>query len=111
MTIEQRFDKLDTKLDMVTEFIQLYIGTLTTLKAVSKYLSRSEKTINNYIKNHTFIEGKHYFINDMNKTEFIPSAILEFRLNPKLKLQIIEPLKEEKIILSETSSKILKGLL
>ena len=111
MTIEQRFDKLDSKLDMVTEFIQLFINTLTTYKAVSKYLGKSEKTINNYINNHTFIMNKHYFINENNRVEFIPAAILEFKLNPKLKIQIIKPINDEKITLSETSSKILKGLL
>lgn len=111
MTIEQRFEQLDSKLDVVTEFILLFINTLTTHKAVSNYLGKSEKTINNYINNNTFIMNYHYFINENNKVVFIPSAILEFKLNPKHKLQILEPKKEEKIILSKTSTKILKGFI
>ena len=71
----------------------------------------SEKTIDNYINNNTFIENKHYFINEKNKIEFIPFSIVEFKKNPKHKIKIIEDKKEEKIILSETTSKILKGIL
>ncbi|AXH12390.1 hypothetical protein [Halarcobacter bivalviorum] len=110
MTIEAKLDVLENQLSNVIELLQISITSLNTKKAVSKFLNKSEKTIDNYIKNETFIENKHYFINENQRVEFIPSAILEFKKNPNHKIKIIEQ-KEEKIILSETSSKILKGIL
>ncbi|MDD3008410.1 MAG: hypothetical protein PHQ70_06025 [Arcobacter sp.] len=111
MTIEAKLDNLENQLKNVIELLQISITSLNTKKAVSKFLNKSEKTIDNYIKNNTFIENKHYFINENERIEFIPTAILEFKKNPKHKIKIVETQKEEKIILSETSSKILKGLI
>lgn len=111
MTIEQRFDTIQNQLNTVCELLQLSINSLNTKKAVSKFLNKSEKTIDNYINNDTFIENKHYFLNENNRVEFIPFAIVEFKKNPKHKIKILEVKKEEKITLSETSSKILKGIL
>lgn len=111
MTIEAKLDNLENQLKNVIELLQISITSLNTKKAVSKFLNKSEKTIDNYIKNNTFIENKHYFINENERIEFIPGAILDFKKNPKHKIKIVETQKEEKIILSETSSKILKGLI
>lgn len=111
MTIEERFDLIQNQLDTVCELLQLSITSLNTKKSVARFLNKSEKTIDNYINNNTFIEDKHYFINEKNKIEFIPFEIVKFKKNPKHKIKIIEQIKEEKIILSETTSKILKGIL
>ncbi len=111
MTIEQRFDTIQNQLNTVCELLQLSINSLNTKKAVAGFLNKNEKTINNYINNNTFIENKHYFINENNKVEFIPFAIVEFKKNPKHKIKMIEVKNEDKITLSETSSKILKGLI
>lgn len=110
MTIEDKLNILENQLTNVIELLQISITSLNTKKSVSKFLNKSEKTIDNYIKNNTFIENKHYFINENEKIEFIPSAILEFKKNPNHKIKIVETQKEEKIILSETTSKILKGI-
>ena len=111
MTIEAKLDNLESQLKNVIELLQISITSLNTKKAVSKFLNKSEKTIDNYIKNNIFVENKHYFINENEKIEFIPTAILEFKKNPKSKIKIIEIEKEEKIQLSEISSKFLKGLI
>jgi Holliday junction resolvase RusA-like endonuclease len=111
MTIESKLDLMQNQLNNVIELLQIAITTINTKKSVSKFLNKSEKTIDNYIKNQTFVLNKHYFINENEKIEFIPSAILEFKKNPNHKIKIIEVKKEEKITLSETSSKILKGLI
>lgn len=111
MTIESKLDLMQNQLNNVIELLQIAITTINTKKSVSKFLNKSEKTIDNYIKNQTFVLNKHYFINENEKIEFIPSAILEFKKNPNHKIKIIEVKKEEKIILSETTSKILKGLI
>ena len=112
MTIEAQLHQMQSQILDLTELIQLAITSLHTKKDVARFLNKSEKTIDNYIKNYTFIENKHYFINENQKIEFIPSAILEFKKNPKHKIKIVETLeKEEKIILSETSTRILKGLI
>ncbi len=109
MTIEGKLDLLQNQLNTVCELLQLSINSLNTKKTVSKFLNRSEKTIDNYIKNDTFIEGKHYFINEKKRIEFIPFAIVEFKKNPNHKIKVIEK-KEENIFISEISSKIIKGL-
>ena len=111
MTIEAKLDNLENQLKNVIELLQISITSLNTKKAVSKFLNKSEKTIDNYIKNCIFVENKHYFINENEKIEFIPNAILEFKKNPKSKIKIIETEKKEIIKLSETSSRILKGIL
>lgn len=111
MTIEAQIFELRNEILNLTQLVQLTMTNLYTKKDVSKFLNKSEKTIDNYIKNNTFIENKHYFINEKQRIEFIPIAILEFKKNPKHKIKIIEQIKEEKIQLSETSSRILKGLI
>jgi Holliday junction resolvase RusA-like endonuclease len=111
MTIESKLDLMQNQLNNVIELLQIAITTINTKKSVSKFLNKSEKTIDNYIKNQTFVLNKHYFINENEKIEFIPSAILEFKKNPNHKIKIIEVKKEKKITLSETTSKILKGLI
>ena len=113
MTIESRLDLLQNQLNIITELMQLSINALNTKKAVSKFLNKSEKTIDNYIKNNTFLEHKHYFYNENKKVEFIPSAIVHFKKNPIHKIKIVEEREEENktLVLSETSSKILKGIL
>ena len=75
MTIEQRFDTIQNQLNTVCELLQLSITSLNTKKAVARFLNKSEKTIDNYINNNTFIEDKHYFINENNRIEFIPFSI------------------------------------
>jgi len=111
MTIEAQLTQMQNQILNLTQLVQLAITSLHTKKDVARFLNKSEKTIDNYIKNDTFIENKHYFINENQKIEFIPNAILEFKKNPKHKIKILETQKEEKIQLSETSSKILKGIL
>jgi DNA-binding CsgD family transcriptional regulator len=111
MTIEAQLTQMQNQILNLTQLVQLAITSLHTKKDVARFLNKSEKTIDNYIKNDTFIENKHYFINENKKIEFIPCAILDFKKNPKHKIKIIEPIKEEPIKLSETTSKILKGIL
>lgn len=111
MTIESKLDLMQNQLNNVIELLQISITSLNTKKAVARFLNKSEKTIDNYINNYTFIENKHYFINENNRIEFIPFAIVEFKKNPNHKIKMIEAKKEDKITLSETSSKILKGLI
>jgi len=114
MTIESKLDTLQEQLNTVCELLQMTINILNTKKAVSKFLNKSEKTIDNYIKNNTFIKGKHYFINENNRIEFIPFAIVDFKKNPQYKLKILEDkdnVQKEKVIeVSSTTSKILKGI-
>lgn len=114
MTIESKLDLLESKLNNIAELIEMSIYSLSTKKSVSKFLNKSEKTIDNYIKNNTFIEDKHYFINSSGKIEFLPLAIIEFKKSPNHKIKIEESInikKDEPIKLSEISSKILKDLL
>jgi hypothetical protein len=114
MTIEARLENMQNQLSSVLELLQISINSLNTKKSVASFLGKSQKTIDNYIKNESFIKGKHYFINDDGKIEFIPIAIVEFKKNPIHKIKTIEDKKEDvnkTIILSKTTSKILKGVI
>ncbi|OCL86863.1 hypothetical protein AAX26_01169 [Aliarcobacter thereius] len=113
MTLEAKIDNLEKQLKDITTLLQLSINSLTTKKEVAGFLNKSEKTIDNYIKNNTFVENKHYFINENNRVEFISQGIIDFKRYPKHKIKVIENNKlfEDKLILSKTSSRILKGIL
>lgn len=114
MTIESRLETMQNQLSNVIELLQISISSLHTKKAVANFLGKSQKTIDNYIKNESFIKGKHYFINSNGKVEFIPIAIVEFKKNPLHKIKVIEDSKEEEtniIRVSETTSNILKGVI
>lgn len=114
MTIEARLENMQNQLSNVVELLQISISSLNTKKAVANFLGKSQKTIDNYIKNKSFVEGKHYFINSNGKVEFVPIAIVEFKKNPIHKIKVVENKEEVKnktIVLSKTSSSILKGII
>lgn len=113
MTIEARLENMQNQLTNVIELLQISMSSLHTKKAVASFLGKSQRTIDNYIKNESFIKDIHYFINENGKVEFIPVAIVEFKKNPIHKIKIIENKEEHRkqtFILSETSSNILKGV-
>lgn len=110
MSIEEKLDSLEKQLKNVVELLQLSINALNTKKSVAQFLNKSEKTIENYIKNGTFQENKHYFINENSRVEFLPIAIVEFKKKPSHKVIEEEKVVEEKVQLSETTSSILKGI-
>jgi len=70
------------KLEDQEELLQLSISALTTKKEVARFINKSEKTIDNYVKNDTFVKDIHYFYNQRGRVEFIPSAILKFKKSP-----------------------------
>lgn len=76
------------KLENQEELLQLSISTLTTKKEVARFLNKSEKTIDNYVKNNTLIKDIHYFYNEQNRVEFIPFAILQFKKQPNKKKEV-----------------------
>lgn len=86
MSIEDTLQLIITKLEYNEELLQLSISSLTTKQEVAKFLNKSTKTIDNYIKNNTLKKDIHYFINEKNRVEFIPFAILKFKKAPKVQL-------------------------
>lgn len=96
------------KIDKQNELLQLSISNLNTKKAVASCLNKSTNTIDNYIKNGTFVKDKHYFFNENGKIEFMPLAILEFKKTPKINTNSIS-MKSKNITHSAISS-ILKGI-
>ncbi len=69
------------------------ISLLNTKKSVSKFLNKSEKTIDNYIKNDTFIENMHYFYNENKKVEFKKNPIQKLKLSNIKKIKVKHHLK------------------
>jgi len=114
MTIEAQLKLLDEKLNNIAELMQLSINSLSTRKAVSQFLNKTEKTIDNYIKNNTFIKNKHYIINENGKIEFLPIGIIEFKKIPNYKIKVEDKINiqnDKPLKLSEVSSRILKDIL
>ncbi|NQY22304.1 MAG: hypothetical protein HRT40_13565 [Campylobacteraceae bacterium] len=114
MYIEEILIKLQMRLDNIQELLELAIGTLTNKQAVSKFLHKNPKTIDTYIKNGSYIENVHFFLNDRGKVEFLPFGILNFRKKPNYKIVFSEEkeiLDSKDLHLNKTTNKILKGIL
>lgn len=105
MTIEAQLRTMQSQILDLTELIQLALTNLHTKKDVARFLNKSEKTIDNYIKNYTFIENKHYFINENHKIEFIPAAILEFKKILTIRLRFLKLYKKRKYNLAKLHQK------
>lgn len=109
------FDNLENTLKLILqkleyneELLQLSISALKTKKDVAKFLSKSEKTIDNYVKNNTLKINIHYFINERKRIEFIPLGILEFKKAPKVAKEIT--VEESKKIYHSSVNSITQGL-
>ena len=96
------------KLEYTEELLQLSISSLRTKKEVAKFLNKSDKTIDNYVKNHTFKKDVHYFYNERKRVEFIPFAILKFKKAPKSRM--IPTVDETKKIYHSSVNSITQGL-
>lgn len=86
--LEETLVKILQKLDSQEELLQLTISSLRTKKEVANFLNKSEKTIDNYVKSGTFQKDVHYFFNERNKVEFIPTAIIQFKKTPSIKHKV-----------------------
>jgi len=86
------FDSLESvltlildKLDKQEQLLQVALDSLTTRKAVAKFLTVHPKTIRNYIDDGRFQEGREYIYDDNGDIEFLPLAIVDFKKNHKLR--------------------------
>ena len=109
MTLEDTLKLILDKLADQQELLQLSISTLTTKKEVARFLNKSEKTIDNYVKNNTLKKDIHYFYNEKDRVEFIPFAILEFKKAPKLSI-VKDNIDETKKMYHSSVSSITQGL-
>lgn len=66
------------KLDYIMDELEYLTPDLTKRSGVAQYLKRSEKTIDNYLKNNTFVLNYHYYKKD-GKIFFVEDKIKEFR--------------------------------
>lgn len=96
------------KIEDNSELLELAISNLNTKRNVARCLNKSIATIDNYVRNGTLIEDKHYFINKKGKIEFIPTGILEFKSNPIIKKK--NGLINDLTITHKAVSNILKGV-
>lgn len=94
------------KIQEQEELLLLTISNLTTKKSVASFLKKSERTIDNYIKNGVFTEGVEYIVLENGKKEFVPSAIVDFKRNKKDRKKV-EP---EKKIFHPSVQNIVQGL-
>lgn len=112
----QKIDKLEKNMELLLELHLQQSNSLTTYNDVAKFLGKTRKTIYNYVKDRKFQENIHYYLDDNNKTIFIPQGIIKFKTNPvkkptsTLTLQKQETKKEPKRIVHPAVSSILKGV-
>ncbi len=109
MTLEDTLKLILDKLADQQELLQLSISTLTTKKEVARFLNKSEKTIDNYVKNNTLKKDIHYFYNEKDRVEFIPFAILEFKKAPKVVI-VKDSFDETKKMYHSSVNSITQGL-
>lgn len=97
------------KLEVQEELLLLTVPNNITKKAVANSLGKTDRTIDNYIKNGIFKKGVHYFINEIGKKEFIPQGIVDFKRNKNQKKdrKKVEP---EKKIFHPSVKNIVQGL-
>ena len=96
------------KLEQQEKLLMLSISALNTKKEVARFFNRSEKTIDNWIKNGIFTEGVEYLKNSKGKVAFIPSGILNHRNNILKKPQ--KNIDSKKKVYHPSVASIVKGL-
>jgi len=106
------FDSLESvlidirnKVEIQGELLQIIVDSLSTRKAVARFLNKTPKTIGNMIKDGRFQLGREYFYNKDAKIEFIPKGIIEYKKQQKFKTVV--KVKEAEKILHPVSSKFI----
>ena len=84
-TLESTLLLILDKLDKQEQLLQVALDSLTTRKAVAKFLGVHPKTIGNYIDDGRFQKGREYVCNENGDVEFIPLAIVDFKKKHKSK--------------------------
>lgn len=110
---EHMLDKLTKMEENIALLVDLYTeqtNSLTTYKQVAKILGLSSRTLQNYIKDSTFVIGTHYYINAKRKVVFIPQGIIEFKKSV-LQRQNIKPSNSVATrVMHPIASKVLQGV-
>ena len=78
-SLEDILIEILSKLERQEQLLNVAIDSLTTKKAVAKFLNVSTKTIQNYIKDGRFEQNIHYFYDQNGRIVFIPSAVINFK--------------------------------
>jgi len=81
LMVIDKIDKQEQSIYRQEQLMQVVIDSLTTKKAVAKFLGVHPVTIKNYVKNGTFELDREYFIDKDGEIEFVPSAIVDFKKN------------------------------
>lgn len=78
MYLEEKIDQILAEQKSLHEKIKLFLPNLKSEKGVIHFLEITKNTFNTYLKNGTFVEGKHFIKEEKNKV-FIPDAIVELK--------------------------------
>lgn len=102
--------KMQKNIDLLLALYTEQTNSLTTYKQVAKILGLSSRTLQNYIKDSTFVIGTHYYINGKGKVVFIPQGIIEFKKSV-LQRQNIKPSNSVATrVMHPIASKVLQGV-
>ncbi len=91
--LENTLLEINRELRLIRKFFELIFDNLRTKKQVARYLSVDQKTVYNWTKDGTFIEGIHFIIDEKGEKEYIPNGIIEFeekRKNRKIEVKKVE---------------------
>lgn len=71
--------KLLATIESMDARLKKFAPPLTTKQEVSKFLGKSERTVNNYITTGLLREGYHFHRKNVKILVFVEDAIIEFR--------------------------------
>ena len=108
-----KIEKIEKDNKTILELLLKEKADLTSYKNVAKFLNRTPKTIQNYIKRGYLIENEHFYRNPMGKVVFIPKSIIAFK-NGKTEKRQLDPMIKSKSKLNElhpSVKRLLEGVI
>ncbi|QOP45553.1 hypothetical protein [Sulfurimonas paralvinellae] len=84
-SLEEVLLDMKDELKIQRQLLQLVIESLTTKKAVAKFLGVCTKTVETMTQDGRLIEGEAWFYNEQGVKEFIPDGVIEAKRKRELK--------------------------
>ena len=105
-----KLNAIDEKLSLILDLYMQQTNNLTTYKDVAKFLGKTPRTINNYIRKSKLVANKHYYKDENGKTVFVPQAIMEFK-HASIEVQSVKKSRETiSKVMHPIASSILNGV-
>jgi len=93
--LENTLNEIKTELRLYGELFALQIDNLRSKNQVARYLKKDPKTIYNYTENGTFKEGIHFTILENGKKEYIPTGILQYKMEERTRKKEVKKVDKQ----------------